>query len=238
MRVLPLAAVLALAAVAARPAEACVQAGETNKLLGWSADGAYALSVLVDDKGKLDHAEIHPTTFAGFVYVIVADDDATGILVLRSKVGQCASFGHDELASTVERKKGALTEASLRALKTVAAMKFGRDEVAADNKGAPLPAAAFTGKKRYETHDFEISAGATRTVMPIPVWCAGSCLADENWNKWRATVVAVHTLASGLVLYETSLANVCNGGTLVRLIAPTPAAVKVPKHRCTGSGDE
>ena len=82
MRLGALALVVA-ALVAPRPAVACVQAGETNKLLGWSADGAYALSVLVDDRGKLDHAEIHPTTFAGFVYVIVPDDDAAGILVLR-----------------------------------------------------------------------------------------------------------------------------------------------------------
>jgi hypothetical protein len=44
-------------------------------------------------------------------------------------------------------------------------------------------------------------------------------------------------LASGVVLYELSLLNVCNGGTLLRLIAPTPPGVKVPRHRCTGSGE-
>jgi hypothetical protein len=225
-----------VALIAGRRADACIQAGETNKLVGWSADGAYALSVLVDDKGAIDHAEIHPTSYAGSIYVIVADDDGGGILVTKAKVGRCASFGHDDYASTVERAKGKLTDTSLRALKTVAAMKFGRQEVA--SASAALPTAAFTGKKRYDVHDLEVGAGATKTVMPIPVWCAGSCLADENFARWRATVTAVHTLASGTVLYEVSLANVCNGGTLVRLIAPTPPGVKVPKHRCTGSGDE
>jgi hypothetical protein len=66
-------------------AEACVRAGETNRLVGWSADGTYALYELVHD-GKLEHAEILPTTYAGFVYTITpAGDDQ--IIVSLAPVG-------------------------------------------------------------------------------------------------------------------------------------------------------
>ena len=56
---------LAVAAVAwvavlaqARPAAACVRASETNRVLGWTADGAYALLGNFDRDGVLEHAEI------------------------------------------------------------------------------------------------------------------------------------------------------------------------------------
>ena len=70
----------------------------------------------------------------------------------------------------------------------------------------------------------------------MPVWCVGSCMADERWTKWKAEVAAVHTLASGVVLYELRLREVCNGGTLIRLVQAKPPKVKVPKRRCFGSG--
>ena len=73
--------------------------------------------------------------------------------------------------------------------------------------------------------------------MPVPVYCVGSCLADENWQKWSITVDGVHTLANGSVLYDLSMPNVCNGGTLHRVITGTPASKKVPKSRCKGSGE-
>lgn len=207
-----------------------------EQLLGWSADGAYALLAEVDGKGTFDHAEIHPTTYTGSIYLVVAHE-TRGIVVTKVKVGTCASFGDGDEKTIVERGgKGALTEASVMALRTVKAMKFGREEQA-PAAGAVTPTAAFTGKKRYDVHDLELTAGATKTVMPVPVWCVGSCLADEAYAKWSAKVDAVHTLASGTVLYELSLRNVCNGGTLTRLIAPTPATVKVPKQRCKGSGE-
>ena len=214
-----------------RPADACVRAGETNQLVGWSADGKYALYVLADDKGKLDHAEILPTTYAGFVYTITADDDATGMIVSRTKVGSCASFGEE---GVVEKKKGKLTDKSLMELKTVAAMKFGKLET--EGKAVKPSAASFTGPKRYDVHDIQLTVNDAKLVMPLPVYCVGSCLADENWQKWSITVEGVHT-QGGLTLYDLTMPNVCNGGTLHRLVAQTPADVKVPKHRCTGSGE-
>ena len=54
---------------------------------------------------------------------------------------------------------------------------------------------------------------------------------------WSITVDGVHTLANGSVLYDLSMANVCNGGTLHRVITETPASKKVPKSRCKGSGE-
>ncbi|MBK9036857.1 MAG: hypothetical protein IPL61_37340 [Myxococcales bacterium] len=229
-------ATIATAALAVRaaPADACVRASEANRLLGWSADGTYALLALVDDHGAIDHAEILPTSYQGSVYVITPDE-AGAIIVTKVKVGQCASFGDEEDAPVVERKRGKLTDASLRGLKTVKAMKFGTAEVA-PAAAAPTPTAAFTGAKRYAAHDLAITAGATTTTMPMPVWCVGSCLRDEHWDKWKAEVAAVHTLASGTVLYELRLVDVCNGGTLIRVVTQTPAKIKVPRRRCGGSG--
>lgn len=224
----------ALLAGSARRAEACVRAGEANKVLGWSADGAYALLAHVDGKGVLDHAEIHPTTYTGSIYVVL-DDETRGLLVTKVEVGACASFGDEDDKTIVERGgKKPLTEASIRALGTVKQLKFGREDQA-PVAGMVTPTATFTGKKRYDVHDLELTTGTTKTVMPVPVWCVGSCLIDESFQKWTATVDAVHALPSGLVLYEVSLRGVCHGGTMVRLIAPTPPTVKVPKSRCTGA---
>lgn len=99
------------------------------------------------------------------------------MVVTKVKVGQCADFG-DEDGAIVSRKKGALTEASLRALKTVKAMKFGTDEVA--GAATARPTATFTGAKRYATHGLAIVDGAATTTLPVPVWCVGSCMADER----------------------------------------------------------
>jgi hypothetical protein len=224
MRCAVAAAVLAV--VAPRPGDACIRASEADKVIGWSADGKYALYEATAD-GLLDHAEILPTSYAGYVYTVTAMDD--GIVVARSKIGACASFGDD--GSIVERKPGKLTEKALMGLETVAAMKFGTVEAA--RKG-DKPTAAFTGKERYDTHDVALMFGDTKVVMPLPVYCVGSCLADENWMKWSITVDGVHEV-NGAVLYELSLQNVCNGGTLHRVITQTPASVKVPTSRCKGA---
>jgi hypothetical protein len=235
-RIVILAVALAAAlAATARPAAACVRASEASKLVGWSADGKYALYELILDDKTLDHAEILPTIYTGFVYTIMPDYSGNGIVVSRAKVGSSAAFGDDDSA-IVERKASKLTEASVLTLKTVAAMQFGTVETA--TKPAK-PKAAFTGKKRYEIHDVELTGeppGELPLVMPLPVYCVGSCLADENWTKWSITVDGVHQLATGTVLYELSMPNVCNGGTIHRLITQTPAAIKVPKQRSMGSG--
>jgi hypothetical protein len=217
---------------APRSTRACIQASEVSDLVGWSADGAYALFTRGDGKGGIEHAEIHPTSYAGFIYLIVPRDDGGGFAVSKTEVGSCPDF-HDEDGYVVERGRGRLTLESLRALRSVAALKIGREEQPAT---APLPSITFTGKKRHDVHDLELTSGQRKQVVPIPVWCVGSCLADEDFAKWSATLDAVHRLASGTPLYEVTLRGVCNGGTLHRLIAPTPPGVKVPKRRCRGSG--
>jgi hypothetical protein len=219
---------IALAATA-RPAAACVRAAEANKLVGWSADGKYALYELVAN-GAIEHAEILPTSYAGDVYTITSHGDQ--IVVARVPVGATPSFG-DDGETIVEHAHGRLTDTSLMALATVAAFKFGPAEPAKDAKVS----AAFTGKKRYDVHAIEITAGATKTVLPLPVYCVGSCLADENWTRWTITVEAVHQIG-GVTLYDLTMANVCNGGSIRRVITQTPASVKIPKQRSTGSGDQ
>lgn len=232
MRRLAVALAVALAIIALRPAaaRACVRASEANTLLGWSTDGGYALLALVDEHGVMDHAEILPTRYQGFVYVIVPQDDQ--IVVTRVKVGTCADFG-DEAGAIVERKRGTLTDATLRALRTVKSMKFVADAAATK---ATTATATFTGAKRYAVHDLQLHDGAATLTLPVPVWCVGSCMADERWTSWKAAVTAVHTAPSGDLLYEVRLDGVCNAGTLIRLVAATPAKRKAPKHRCTGSG--
>ncbi len=214
----------------ATPAEACVRAAEANRVLGWSADGAYALLGRFDRDGTLAHAEVLPTTYQGWVYVVAPQDDA--VVVTKVKVGACADFG-DEDGAVVERRRGPLTEAGLRALTTIAAMKFGTD---AGPAPATLPTARFTGAKRYAVHDLAITDGATTSTVPVPVWCVGSCLRDEAWKKWKAEVKAVHVVPGGPVLYELHLTGVCNGGTAIRLVAATPAKTKPPRRRCFGAG--
>lgn len=236
MRALLIAIGLAWVVVsgAATPAEACVRAAEANRLLGWSADGAYALLGRFDRDGALEHAEIVPTAYRGSVYVVAPQDDA--VVVTKVKVGTCADFGDDD-GAVIERRRGKLTEAMLRDLKTVAAMKFSTDAGPAPTAlPSALPTARFTGAKRYAVHDLAITDGATTTTLPLPVWCVGSCLRDEAWTKWKAEVVAVHAVAGGPVLYELRLTGVCNGGTLIRVVAATPAKAKPPKRRCFGSG--
>lgn len=232
MRALLVSALVALAASTMHvgTADACVRAGEANTLLGWTADGRYVLLALVAADGAVDHAEILPTAYVGSVHVVAEQGDE--VVVTRVPVGTCADFG-DDSAAIVERRRGRLTLDSLRGLATVAAMKFGKDEAPA---AGGLPTARFTGKKRYAVHDLAITSAAGTTTVPVPVWCVGSCLRDEKWNRWRAEVVAVHALVSGAVLYETRLHGVCNGGTAIRVLAAAPPAVKVPKRRCFGSG--
>ena len=220
----------ALLALRAHHAGACIRAAEADTVVGWSEDGKYALYELVED-GHIHHAEILPTSYDGFVYTIMPHDDE--IVVSRVAVGKCAEWGDGD-APILEKKSGKLTDKSLMALATVAKLKFSKTE--SPTKG-DKPTAAFTGKKRYDVHDVELTSGTTKIQMPVPVYCVGSCLADENWTKWSITVDGVHTLASGSVLYELSMANVCNGGTIHRVITQTPASKKVPKSRCKGSGE-
>ena len=235
MRHLLAIAAVALIAVAvqARSAAACVRASETNRVLGWTADGAYVLLGNFGN-GELEHAEIHPTAYRGDVYLIAEDEDGR-VVVTRSKVGECLAWPGDPDAKEIDRVKGTLTEASLAKLPTVKRLGFSKDEVAA-SIAAPAATAAFTGPKRYDAHELAITIGSASVTAPVPVWCVGSCLRDEKWKSWAPKVTAIHLLASRAILVEVELGNVCNGGDTTRVVRVDLPPPRAPKLRCTGSG--
>jgi hypothetical protein len=218
--------------LAPRPSEACIQLSEANKLLGWSADGTLALHVRVDKAGTIEHAEIHPTRFEGWKYIITAD--AGAISVGRVAVGKCDVLDANELMST----SGKLTEETLKQLAVVKAMKL--VAVSADDGGASKLAARFVPAKRYAEHQVEVREGATVTTLPVPVWCLGSCLRDEDRSNWGAQVRFV-AKAGTRTLYVIRMTRVCNGGNdkdlwMDRVIA-VPGPEARPKFgRCRGSG--
>lgn len=224
--------VTGMATMAVTPAEACIRAGEATTLVGWSEDGAYALYTEVV-KGRIDHAEILPTSYTGFLYTVMENDGT--IYVARAKVGSCANWADmDDAKAVVEKRKGKLDETTLAELKTVKDLKIGKVETPVGHKPVTV---AFTGKKRYEVHDLEITSDASKSVIPLPVFCVGSCLADEKWKKWTVSVDGIHTLENGVTLYELSLPMVCNGGTIRRMVMANPSVTKAPKKRCRGSGE-
>ena len=235
MRAVLLLLTLVAATVGSRRVDACVYASEANRLIGWSADGAYGLYA-DDEDGKIHHAEILPTTYTGYVYFIESVDDDGDVQVARAQVGQCTPTGGQGIVET--KRMGTMTDASLLTLRMVAALKFGRVEQPIVTTQTPTPlVATFTGKKRYDAHDIQIAqAGATPIVMPLPVACVGSCMRDEDYTNWDVRVVATHTLASGMVLYELAIKGMCNGANsaMPRLVAQTPPSIRVPKVRCHG----
>ncbi|MGN6109630.1 MAG: hypothetical protein ACTHU0_31265 [Kofleriaceae bacterium] len=110
----------------------------------------------------------------------------------------------------VERARGPLTLAALDQLATVAALK--RVAPPPDADTAAGLSARFVPNKRYAEHQLEIRGGARgRTLLPIPVWCVGSCHRDEDWKKWGATVLAT-AKAGDRTLYVVRMRRVCNGG--------------------------
>lgn len=220
--------------VAARPSDACVQLAEANKLLGWSADGKLALAVRVDDKGKLAHAEILPTRYEGWKFLVM-QEEANTIRVMKVAVKTC-----DVLEAPLHAQvKGKLTEKSLMDLAVVKAMKLVTPPT--DDGEASKLTAAFVPAKRYAEHQVEIKGG-TKVVatLPVPVWCVGSCLRDEDWKNWGVTITSVAT-AGDRTLYVVRMRNVCNGGNdkemwIDRVIAAPGTEKRPPRSRCRGSG--
>ena len=235
MRVSVLVAAAAATLVLAEPAShACVELQEANKLLGWSADGTRALHARVDGDGKIEHAEIMPTRFEGEKLVIVPD----GRFFVVKKTGLDRCEIHE--ATVVERVRGPLTEAALRDLAVVKAMKLVAPP--ADDGGAAKLAAAFVPRKRYAEHKLVIKdgAGAVVDTLTVPVWCFGSCLRDEDWKRWGARVLAVATTGDRK-LYVVRMARVCNGGNdremwIDRVIAVPGTEPPPPRRRCRGTG--
>ena len=217
-----------------RPAGACVQLAEANKLLGWSADGSRALYARVVD-GKVAHAEILPTRYEGWKYIIVPDG-GSAIEIKKVAVTSCEVLE----GRTSARVTGRLTEASLLRLDVVKAMRL--VPLPGDDGGASKLTASFTPKKRYAEHRIQLrDAGKVVATLPVPGWCVGSCLRDEDRRSWGASVTQV-ARAGGRTLYVVRMKKVCNGGNdkdmwILRVIA-APGDEAAPKRgRCRGSGE-
>jgi hypothetical protein len=230
-----LAAVALAAAVigGAGIADACIQFAETNRVLGWSADGTLSLQVTVLPDGRIDHAEIQPTRYEGWIYLITA---ARGeIAVRKSAVERCPDWYHAEM---IARVPGQLTEAKLLSLAVVKRMNLVR--VPGGDGGAAKLSARFEPPKRFVEHRLVVRDGkSVVATLSVPVWCVGSCHRDEAWSDWKATVVTVAT-AGRRQLYLLRIRGVCNGAgkdlVMVRVIA-TAGGEPEPLHsRCRGSG--
>jgi hypothetical protein len=102
--------------------------------------------------------------------------------------------------------------------------------------------ARFVPTRRYAEHQIEIrdAPGKLTATLPVPVWCVGSCLRDEDWMRWGATVEMVAN-AGDRLLYVIRMARVCNGGNdrdlwIQRVIAEPGTERRPPNVRCRGSG--
>lgn len=222
-----------LVAAMAEPADACVQLAEANKLLGWSEDGSLALFARVDTKGAFEHAEIHPTRFEGWKYIVFTDEGA--VVVKKVAVGSCEVRG----AKDHVRVSQPLTESLVRDLAIVKSMKLVTPPT--DDGGAAKLAATFSPAKRYAEHSLVLrEQGKSVATLPVPVWCVGSCLRDEDWKRWGVTVKQV-AKAGDRTLYIVRMARVCNGGNdkdlwIERVIAAPGTEARPKRGRCRGSG--
>lgn len=210
-----------------------IQFSEANRVLGWSADGTLALLVTVLPDGRIDHAEIHPTRYEGWNYVITA---ARGEIAVRKvAVDHCPDWYH---ADMIARVPGQLTEAKLLSLDIVKRMKLVRLPRA--DGGAAKLTARFEPPKRFAEHRVVVRDGqSVVATLPVPVWCVGSSNRDEAWSEWEATVVTVAT-AGKRQLHVVRMKGVCDGADkdleMVRVIA-TPGGEPEPLFsRCRGSG--
>lgn len=231
MRIAAIAAVVLLSS--ARPADACVQLSEANKLLGWSDDGKLALFARFDAKGKLEHAELHPTRYEGFKFVIA--EESGGIVIKKISVDNCSVL-HD--ADDHQRLAGKLTEASLMKLAIIKDLKLVTPPA---DDGAAKPIAKFTPNKRFADHKLQLrEADKVIATLPVPVWCVGSCLRDEAFATWTAEVKLV-AKAGDRTLYLVRMKNVCNAANdkdlwMDRVIAVPGKEAAPKKGRCRGSG--
>ena len=212
-------------------AQACVQFAETNRLVGWSADGKLALLVMQLRDGRIDHAEIHSTRYEGWNYLITA---ARGEIAVRKAVtDRCPDWYPIE---KVERATGDLTEAKLLSLDVVKRMNLIRLPTV-DGSAAKLQV-RFVPNKRYAEHRLEVRDGKSLvTTLSVPVWCFGSCHRDEAWETWKAQVLAVVT-AGDRRLYAVRMQGVCNGArdlAVLRVIAD--GGPESPRSRCRGSAE-
>ena len=113
MRCLIAFVVVLTVGLAPRAADACVQMAETNKLLGWSADGKVALQARVEKDGKLSHAELLPTRYEGSKYVIGIWSGK--LQAKKLAVGECGDY--------TDVDQSLFTEKELLALPLITALK-------------------------------------------------------------------------------------------------------------------
>lgn len=136
--------------------------------------------------------------------------------------------------------KRALGEASLKKLTIVEALSL--IEPPTDDGGASKLTARFSGKNRYAAHSLQILMGtATVATLPVPVWCVGSCIRDEKWRSWGATITKTVTVGDR-TLYVVGMSRVCNRGNgkdmwIERVIAAPGNETPPARGRCRGSGE-
>jgi hypothetical protein len=239
MRALPallVPLVIATAIAIPRPASACVYASEADQLVGWSADGAYALYALSTASG-LSHAEIHPTRSEGYLYWI--EPEGESIVVKRLPFSRCMPFMEGEVVETV---RGTLDLRTLLGLETITNLGIGAIDNARWIDSAAF-VVTFTPSRRYADHRLAVRDPSKRfdADLVVPVWCVGSCIRDEDWKRWAAEITGV-TRVGDRTLYRVRMKRVCNGGHgksmwMERIIAAPDPRAKRPKRRtCKGSG--
>lgn len=215
--------------------DACVIRPEANKLLGWSEDGTVALVARVEEDGKVSFAELHPTRYEGFRYVIAAS--GSSIRVTRAPVvggKTCTSENPDEIA----RYTGQLTEASVRGLPLIQKLKLVAPP--ADDGGAAKFTVKLTPQRRYAEHQIEVSEGKKRVaLLRVPLWCSGSCLRDEVFASWAVELKQVVTTGDRQ-LYVVRIKGACNGGNdkdlWIERVVAAPGKEPAPQFgRCRGS---
>jgi len=140
-----------------------IQFAEANRVLGWSADGTLALLVTVLPDGRIDHAEVHPTRYEGWNYLITAAREE--IAVRKAAVDRCPDWYHAEM---IARVPGQLTEAKLLSLDVVKRMKLVR--VPRSDGGATKLTTRFEPPKRFAEHRLVVRDGTSVVAtLPVPV---------------------------------------------------------------------
>ncbi|MBL9006740.1 MAG: hypothetical protein JNJ46_20965 [Myxococcales bacterium] len=202
---------------------------ESNQLLYWSSDGALAIFGFPGGESM----EIHPTRYEGWKYTITKR--GSDFSVTRMRVAAC---GSEPEWQEVERMPGPLTLEQLEKLK----LFEGRKLVSwlPPQPGAAGLRAQFLPRKRFAEHRIEIRDAAGKQVaeLPVPVWCVSSCVRDEDWQRWTATVQK-RVMVADRALFVLRMDFVCNGGqgktlSMQRVIA-SPGNEPRPRHgRCRG----
>lgn len=206
-----------------------MEGSESNQVLYWTSDGALAVFGFPGGESM----EILPTRYEGWKYTITRRE--SDFLVARMRVEAC---GTEPEWQEVERIPGPLSLEQLEKLK----LFEGRKLIGwlPSQQGVVGLRARFLPQKRFAEHRIEIRDAKGKQVaeLPVPVWCVNSCVRDEDWKRWTATVQK-RVMVADRSLFVLRMDFVCNGGqgkslSMQRVIA-APGSEPRPQHgRCRG----